>query len=102
METGTCGPDVHCVAGPWSSWPPAFAQAYNASPEQSKPLVPAPYETPYLGPLTVPPPHEYGVPSHFRAARAATAPRPEAARRARLTPRPVLRCAARSRTSFAT
>ena len=41
---------------------PTPANEYWVRPEQSKPTVLAPESTPVLGPLSLPPPHEYGTP----------------------------------------
>ncbi len=54
---------------------PALAHAYSANPEQSKPLVWAPWSMPRLGPVGPPPPQEYGTPIILSAAARATAPR---------------------------
>ena len=47
--------------------PVAWNHTYLVKLEQSKPTVDAPLPNPSPGPLNVPPPHEYGMPSWVRA-----------------------------------
>src|SRR5271163_3079770 len=61
-EGGICRPALYWSPENLGISTPTPAKLYRTSPEQSKPTVLAPESTPLLGPLRVPPPHEYGTP----------------------------------------